>query len=169
MQIDLNNFSTIEEIYEKMNIQSDLINLESDDNDTIQKAISSLANISFFTKRKDALYSLVGYYTLATKDLNDKEFFFLSLRRMCNYELFSIILQDISQYKNFYRKKYFVDEIALTLSSILCKIDEDKKNKLELVIENSVWGKKLKDKLIGKIKEGSDMENEKFEYLFCES
>ncbi len=165
MQIDLNNF-TIEEIYEKMNIQSYLTNLESGDNDTIQKTISTLASISFFTKRKDVLYSLVGYYVLETKDLNDKELFFMSLSRMCNYKLFSMILQDVSQYKNFYRKKYFVDEITSTLSSIANKINEDEKNKLELIIENSVWGKKLKDKLIGKFKEESDMKNEKFEYLF---
>ena len=114
MQVDINNL-TLEEIYKKMSIQNISKYLESDDEDTVRQGLGTLAAMAYITKRKDALYLLVGYYILEIKDLNDKESFFISLGYMCNYELMCIVLQDISQYKDFYRKKLFVDSIKRSL------------------------------------------------------
>jgi hypothetical protein len=152
MKINLNNF-TIEELYEEINIQSNLLDLESGEEQGVRSAIATLSRISCHTERRDALYALCGYYMLETKTLKDKERFFSDLRRECHYELFIIILQDLSQYKNFYRQKNFVDDIAYVLPSIVDKMSEDEKDALELIVQNSVWGKKLKEKFTDKLRD----------------
>ena len=53
---------TVEEICERINIQANLIDLQSKNKKKINSALTTLATITKLTKRRDALYALCGYY-----------------------------------------------------------------------------------------------------------
>ena len=55
---------TLEDLCEKTNIQSHLSNLQSRKKTQIKPALTTLSLIVSITKRKDALYALLGYYLL---------------------------------------------------------------------------------------------------------
>ena len=151
MTIDLNNF-TIEELYEKMDIQSNLLDLESGDEQGVRSGIATLSGVSCRTKRRDALYALCGYYTLEAKTLEDKMYFVNALRNECHYELYTIILQDLSQYKDLFRQKLFTSHLASLAYSLVFRISEEERVALESIVQNSVWGKGLKKKFMDKMR-----------------
>ncbi len=100
---------------------------------TYQKLILQFLTLNSIinnTDRKDALYGLCGYYIIDVKTMDDKIFFLNALRFNNNYQLFEIILKDLSQFKNFFRQKDLVDNILSMLSSVifnkLSKTEEEK-------------------------------------------
>ncbi len=137
---------TVEEICEKINIQANLIDLQS--KNKISSAITSLATIIKLADRKDALYALCGYYILEIENMDDIELFFNALRNVEPLELLKLILKDISGDKNVFRRRLFIDDFLRKLSTSVIKADEKDRNEIILLIENSVWGEKLKRKFL---------------------
>ena len=137
---------TVEEICEKINIQANLIDLQS--KNKISSAITSLATIIKLADRKYALYALCGYYILEIENMDDIELFFNALRNVEPLELLKLILKDISGDKNVFRRRLFIDDFLRKLSTSVIKADEKDRNEIILLIENSVWGEKLKRKFL---------------------
>ena len=153
MQIDISTL-TIEELYEKIEIQLRIKDLESNDKDRLRSGITTLAGVSYYTKRKDALYPLIGYYIIETNNLTDKESFFQMIHSNCNYQLYKIILKDVAQYSNFFRKSHFVHLLVTSMPSY--KMSEKEKNEIEEIIQNATWGKKLKLNFKDKLRQNEE-------------
>lgn len=147
---------TVEEICKKINIQANLIDLQSKNKKRINSALTTLATITNLTKRRDALYALCGYYLLEIENIDEIEFFFDAIRNLDSIELLKLILKDISQEKNIFRRRLFIDDFFRKLSIAITKANAKDKNELKELIENSVWGEKLKKKFL------YQMETEKF-------
>lgn len=139
---------TVEEICRRINIQANLIDLQSKNKKKINSALTTLATITQLTKRRDALYALCGYYFLEIEHIDEIEFFFDAIRGLDSIELLKLILKDISEVKNIFRRRVFIDDFLRKLSTAIIKADEKDKNEIKLLIENSVWGEKLKRKFL---------------------
>jgi hypothetical protein len=61
---------------------------------------------------------------------------------------FRLILKDIAKDKNVYRRRLFIDSFLRKLSASIISVDEKDKNEIKQLIENSVWGEKLKRKFL---------------------
>jgi len=153
--MNIENF-TVEEICERINIQANLIDLQSKNKKKIYSAITTLTTITNLTKRRDALYALCGYYLLEVEDIDEIEFFFDAIRNLNSIELLKLILKDISEDKYIYRSKLFIDNFLRKLSIAIIKANAKDKNEIKLLIEDSAWGEKLKKKFLCQI------ETEKF-------
>lgn len=147
---------TVEEICKKINIQANLIDLQSKNKKRTNSALTTLATITNLTKRRDALYALCGYYLLEIENIDEIEFFFDAIRNSDSIEFLKLILKDISQEKNIFRRRLFIDDFFRKLSMAITKANAKDKNELKELIENSVWGEKLKKKFL------YQMETEKF-------
>ena len=147
---------SIEEIYQNANIQSNLIDLQSKNKDKILSALNTLASITKCTNRRDALYALYGYYALEMKSIDEIEFFFQATRFSFSFELYKLILIDLSKNKNAYRQRRFIDDFIYSFSAVTINCDETEISEVKAIIQDSVWGEKLKKKFITK------MELEKF-------
>ena len=147
---------TVEEICERINIQANLIDLQSKNKKKINSALTTLATITKLTKRRDALYALCGYCLLEIENIDEIEFFFDAIRGLDSIELLKLILKDISEDKNIFRRRLFIDDFLRKLSIAIIKANAKDKNEIKLLIENSVWGEKLKKKFL------YQMETEKF-------
>ena len=67
---------------------------------------------------------------------------------MASIELLKLILKDIAKDKNIFRRKLFIDTFLRKLSASIITADEKDRNEIILLIENSVWGEKLKRKFL---------------------
>ena len=139
---------TVEEICRRINIQANLNDLQSKDKKKIRSALTTLATITQLTKRKDALYALCGYYLLEIENMDEIEFFLDATRNLYSIELSKLILKDISKDRNIFRRRIFIDDFLRNLSTSVIKADERDRNEIKLLIENSVWGEKLKRKFL---------------------
>ena len=165
MQINLNDF-TVEELYKKMSIENVLKKLESKDMSDSYDALKTLANIFKYTKQNNALYILCGYYILNVHTKDELSFFITYTKDSNSYQLFKLILKDVSQEKDFYRRKDTVDNMLSMLSSIIYnKITKKEEENIISLIEDSQWGVKMKKKFLDKFIV-EDLEQEKFNYLF---
>jgi hypothetical protein len=63
-------------------------------------------------------------------------------------ELLKLILKDIAKDKNIFRRRLFIDTFLRKLSATIITADEKDKNEIKELIENSVWGEKLKKKFL---------------------
>lgn len=139
---------TVEEICEGINIQANLVDLQSKNKNKISSALTTLATITQLTKRKDTLYALCGYYLLEIENMDEIEFFFDATRNSNSIELSKLILKDISEDRNIFRRRVFIDDFLRKLSTSVIKADEKDRNEIILLVENSVWGVKLKSKFL---------------------
>ena len=139
---------SVEEICRRVSIQKNLIDLQSRNKTKARSAITSLAAIIKLGGRKDALYALCGYYILEVEHIDDIELFFGAIRNIESLELLKLILKDITKYKNIFRRRLFIEDFLRRLSSSMLKSDAKFKNEIKLLIENSVWGEKLKRKFL---------------------
>ena len=114
----------------------------------INSALTTLATITQLTKRRDALYALCGYYLLEIENIDEIEFFFDAIRNLDSIELLKLTLKDISEDRNIFRHRVFIDDFLRKLSTSVIKADEKDRNEIILLIENSVWGEKLKRKFL---------------------
>jgi hypothetical protein len=139
---------TVEEICEKINIQPNLVDLQSKNKKKVRSALTTLATITQLTKRKDALYALCGYYLLEIKNMDEIELFLDATRNVYSIELSKLILKDISKERNIFRRRVFIDDFLRKISTSVINADEQDRNEIKLLIENSVWGEKLKRKFL---------------------
>jgi len=139
---------TVEEICRRINIQANLNDLQSKSIEKRNSALTTLVTITQLTKRRDALYALCGYYILEIKSFDDIELFFDAIRNLDSIELLKLILKDITKDKNVYRRRLFIDTFLRKLSASIISADEKDKNEIKHLIENSVWGEKLKRKFL---------------------
>ncbi len=140
-----------EEIYKKINIQSLLIDLQSKNSDLIDSALSSLATIANITNRRDILYALGGYYSLEIKNILGIKSFFQRVKESYSFDIYKLILKDISKDKNIYRQKLFIDDFINSFAVTLDNITEVEISEVKTIIKNCDWGEKLKHRFISKI------------------
>ena len=139
---------TLEDLCEKTNIQSHLSNLQSGKKTQIKPALTTLSLIVSITKRKDALYALLGYYLLEINSTEEIENFFDLTKNANSIDLYRLILQDISKHKNIFRKKLFIDDFLSNLSGVTMHTKDEELNKIKDIIQKSEWGEKLKNKFL---------------------
>ena len=139
---------TVEEICRRINIQANLNDLQSKNKEKRNSALTTLATITQLTKRRDALYALCGYYILEIESIDDIELFFDAIRNLDSIQLLKLILKDIAKEKYMFRRKLFIDTFLRKLSASIIETDEKNKSEIEQLIKNSVWGEKLKRKIL---------------------
>ena len=139
---------TVEEICRRINIQANLNDLQSKSIEKRNSALTTLVTITQLTERRDALYVLCGYYILEIKNIDDIELFFDAIRNLDSIELLKLILKDIAKDKNVFRRRLFIDTFLRKLSASIISADEKDENEIKQLIENSVWGEKLKRKFL---------------------
>lgn len=142
---------SIEDICIQTNIQSKLLDLQSNNKDKIKSALTTLATITQNTNRRDALYAMCGFYKLEIKDSDEIIFFFQAIKHSYSIDLYKLILQDISKNKNIYRQKIFIEEFLNLLMGVLMNSSNVELNEIMTIIDRSVWGEKLKLKFYNKI------------------
>ncbi len=142
---------TLEDICEKINIQSHLSDLQSGKKTQIKSALTTLSSIVSITKRKDALYALLGYYLLEINSTEEIEKFFDLTKNTNSIDLYRLILQDISKHKNIFRKKLFIDDFLRNLSGVTMHAKDEELNKIKEIIQKSEWGEKLKKSFSGQL------------------
>lgn len=89
------------------------------------------------TKRKDALYALLGYYLLEINSTEEIEKFFDLTKNTNSIDLYRLILQDISKHKNIFRKKLFIDDFLRNLSGVTMHAKDEELNKIKEIIQKS--------------------------------
>ncbi len=135
---------TVEEICRRINIQANLNDLQSKNQEKRNSALTTLATITQLTERKDALYALCGYYILEIESIDDVELFFDAIRNLDSIQLLKLILKDIAKEKYMFRRRLFIDTFLRKLSASIITAVEKDKSEIEQLIKNSVWGEKLK-------------------------
>ncbi|MBT9159607.1 MAG: hypothetical protein AAGB97_08995 [Dehalococcoidia bacterium] len=139
---------SVEEICERANIQSNILDLQSKDSEEVKSALNTLSSITRFTDRKDALYVLVGYYKLEIRTLDEIIDFFRGTRMALSIDLSMIILNDLIKRKDISRRRIFLDDFLQQLRSVFIDTADDEKEEMRTLIENSAWGDKLKRKFL---------------------
>jgi len=84
----------------------------------------------------------------SVKSIDDIELFFDAIRNLDSIELLKLILKDIAKNKNVFRRRLFIDTFLRKLSASIISADEKDENEIKQLIENSVWGDKLKKKFL---------------------
>lgn len=143
---------SLEEILERMNIQGNLLELQSGKKEKISSALKTLATISCYTDRKDVIYSLIGYYKLEIKTIDDIEFFFNETKNTNSYRLILMILQDLVLMKETSKRRIFMDKFLRELKRLSEKIADNEYDELINLINTSSWGSKQKNKFINELK-----------------
>lgn len=139
---------SVEEICRRINIQANLNDLQSKNKEKRNSALTTLATITQLTKRRDALYALCGYYILEIVSIDDIELFFGTIRNLDSIELLKLILKDLARDKNIFRRRLFIEDFLRKLSASTISADEKDKTEIKQLVENSVWGEKLKRKFL---------------------
>jgi len=139
---------TIEEICKRINIQSNILDLQSEDKGKVESALNTLSSVTRFTDRKDALYVLVGYYRTEIRTIDEIVDLFYGTSTAFSIDLSMMILKDLVKFKDISRQRIFVSEFLRHLSLLFRDIDDDRSNEIRTSIENSAWGDKLKRKFL---------------------
>lgn len=139
---------SIEELCKRVNIQSNILDLQSKDEGKVKSALDTLSLITKVTDRKDALYVLVGYYATEVRTINEIVNFFHGTRTAFSIDLSMMILNDLAKIKDISRQRTFVSDFLGHLGMLFRDSNDDRKNEIRTLIENSAWGDKLKRKFI---------------------
>jgi hypothetical protein len=137
-----------EEFCKRINIQSNILDLRSKDKERVKSALNTLSLIANFTDRKDALYVLVGYYATEVRTVDEIISFFHDTGAASSIDLYMMILKDLVKIKDISRQRLFVNDFLRNLTMFFTESDDDRKNEMRMLIENSAWGDKLKRKFI---------------------
>lgn len=141
---------SIEELCKRVNIQTNLLELQSEDEEKVRSALSTLSAVTRYTDRKDALYVLIGYYQTEIRTIDEIVNFFHGTRAAFSTDLSMMILKDLVRFKDLGSKqRIFVDDFLSHLGIVLAHSNGDRKNEIRTLIENSAWGdNKLKRKFL---------------------
>jgi hypothetical protein len=143
----------IEKILEKINIQSNLIDLQSGNREKVRSALNALAGVTLLSKRKDSLYALVGYYVMEVKTLEQIEFFFKETKSIRSPDLAYLILKDLTQFKEASKHRLLINDFLNHLSDIqVLKTSIGIEPFIQLV-EHAEWGEKQKRRFIEELYE----------------
>lgn len=140
---------TIEEICKRLNIQSNMLALQSRDKGQVKSALHTLSTITRLANRKDALYVLVGYYRTEIRTIDEIIDFFYCTEMAYSVDLAMMVLKDLVKFKDISKQRIFVTKFLRHLSMLFLRyLDEERKKEVRTLIENSVWGYKLKRKFL---------------------
>ncbi len=140
---------SIEEICKRINIQSNILDLQSKDKGKVKSALNTLSTVTKHTDRKDALYVLVGYYKTEIGTIDEIIDFFYSTEMEFSIDLSMMVLNDLVKFKDLgSTRRIFVHDLLRHLSLFSRHINDDRKNEIRTLIENSAWGDKLKRKFL---------------------
>ena len=139
---------SLEEISQRINIQSNLIALQSTNREKVKSALTSLAAVTRLANRKDSLYALVGYYLLEVHTLEEIEVFFYATKSLGSTDLAYFILRDLVQKKDASKRRIFMNDLSKHIAWILRSAGSDTKEKFRTLFESGQWGEKLKWKFL---------------------
>lgn len=140
---------SIEELCKRVNIQTNLFDLQSEDEEKVKSALSTLSAVTRYTDRKDALYALIGYYQTEVRTIDEMMSFFHGTKAAFSTDLSMMILKDLAKLKDLGSKqRIFADDFLSHLGIVLARSNGDRKNEMRTLIENSAWGDKLKRKFL---------------------
>jgi hypothetical protein len=145
---------SVEEICERINIQSNLLALQGDDEEKIRSALGTLATITRLTSRRDGLYVLIGYYSLEVRGLDEIEAFFRATESARSCDLTYIILRDLAKEKESYRRRLLMTDLMRHLRGIGIDATDQWKKACASVVASSQWGEKQKAKFLDALKFG---------------
>ena len=143
-----NNDIPIEKILEKINIQPNLIDLQSENREKVRSALNALTGVTLLTKRKDSLYALVGYYVMEVKTLEQIEFFFKETKTAHSPDLAYLILKDLTQFKEASRHRLLINDFLNHLSDIQISKSGMSLEPFIHLVEHAKWGEKQKRRFI---------------------
>jgi hypothetical protein len=84
----------IEDFLSKVDIQSHMLNLLSDNKENVRIALLNIAYAAQLTGRRDCLIALAGYYVLEVRSIDDSEFFIKTTKLAHSPELARIVMND---------------------------------------------------------------------------
>lgn len=152
---------SIETICKRMNIQSNLLDLQSKDKEKVTSALKTLSMVTRHIDRKDALYALVGYYKSEVQTIDEIIDFFNATKMADSFDLATMVLKDLATFRDLGSRRLFTHDFLRHLDYFTGRIDDDRKSEIRTLIENSVWGEKLKRKFLdslfyGEFERGDD-------------
>ncbi len=139
---------SIEELCRQVNIQSNLFDLQTKDKGKVKSALNTLCTITKHTDRKDALYVLVGYYKTEVRTIDEIIDFFYSTEMAFSVDLSMMVLSDLVKFKDLGSRRIFVHDLLSHLSLFRRHINDERKNEIRTLIQNSAWGDKTKRKFL---------------------
>ncbi|MBI2859009.1 MAG: hypothetical protein HYX90_08020 [Chloroflexi bacterium] len=142
---------SIETLCKRMNIQSNLLDLQSKDKEKVTSALKTLSMVMRHTDRKDARYALVGYYKSEVQTIDEIIDFFKSTEMAGSIDLSMMMLKDLVTFKDLGSRRLFTHDLLHHLNYFTKRIDDDGKSEIRTLIENSAWGDKLKRKFLGSL------------------
>jgi hypothetical protein len=141
----------VEKILAKINIQPNLIDLQSNSKEKVRSALEALAGVTLLTKRKDSLYALIGYYIMEVKTLEQIEFFFNATRSAYSPDLAYHMLKDLTHFKEASTRRIFMNAFLNYLSDIQISNSRFSIESFIQLIELSKWGEKQKQKFLDEL------------------
>jgi len=136
----------LEDILSKVDIQSNLRNLQSVDKEKVRTALLTIACAAQVSGRRDCLIALAGYYVLEVRSIDDSEFFIATTKLAHSPELAHVVLNDLIRYREVSRRRIFINDLINILDTIIGKSTPEQTESLIQLIDSAVWGEKLKIK-----------------------
>jgi hypothetical protein len=134
----------IEDFLSKVDIQSHMLNLLSDNKENVRIALLNIAYAAQLTGRRDCLIALAGYYVLEVRSIADSEFFIKTTKLAHSPELARIVMNDLIRKQEISRHRLFINELINILGTIILKSSPEQTESLMQQIDSAVWGDKLK-------------------------
>lgn len=141
----------IEDFLSKIDIQSHMRNLLSDNKENVRIALLNIAYAAQLTGRRDCLIALAGYYVLHVRSIDDSEFFINTTKLAHSPELACIVMNDLTRKREISRHRVFINELINILGKIILKSSPEQIESLMQLIDSAVWGDKLKIKFRTKL------------------
>ena len=141
----------IEDFLSKVDIQSHMLNLLSDNKENVRIALLNIAYAAQLTGRRDCLIALAGYYVLEVRSIDDSEFF-IKTKLAHSPELARIVMNDLTRKREISRHRVFINELINIFSTIILKSSPEQTESLMQLIDSAVWGDKLKFKFKTKLR-----------------
>ena len=147
----------IDDILRKVDIQSHMRNLLSDNKENVRTALLTIAYAAQLTGRRDCLIAIAGYYVLEVRSIDDSEFFINTTKLAHSPELARIVMNDLTRKREISRHRVFINELINILSTIILKSSPEQTESLMQLIDSAVWGDKLKFKFKTKLRSILDL------------
>lgn len=139
----------LDSLIDKANIQKHLLDLCSDNKNSVYRALQSLVGFYKMRKRKDCLIAIIGFVYYKIKNSNDVENILGYVKFLENYEVSAHLLKIISLDKEIHKKRLFIADflryISLNLHNTYTKIETEK---IKKIILDSNWGTKSNTKFL---------------------
>ena len=142
----------IEDILNRVDIQANLRNFQSENKEDVRSALLTVAYAAQLCDRRDCLIALAGYYVLEVRSIDDLEFFIKATQLAHSPELAHIVLNDLIRNREVSRRRLFINDLVNLVGTIFRKSTPEQAESLTQLIDSAVWGEKLKIKFRMKLR-----------------